>query len=332
MMSTPPAARPTRLFRSELAVPGSQPKMFEKAARSAADAVYLDLEDAVAFADKAAARGNVVDALNSIDWGHKTVEVRVNGLDTPFMFRDVIDIVGRCPRIDVLIIPKIASPADLHAVDVLVGQVEMEAGRSKRTSLVALVESALGIANIESIAASGSQPASRLEGITFGSGDFAASTRMRSTSIGGVTPHYGVLTDAAGGLPGAAREFHWGDPWHAVHSRLVVAARAWNLRPLDGPFADFRDADGLLASAHRAAALGFEGKMCIHPAQIGPVNEVFSPRDEEVDHARRIIEAMRAAAAAGQGAVSLDGRMLDIVSIRQAEQLIARAEAIHAAG
>lgn len=331
MMPSVPAQRPTRLFRSELAVPGSQPKMFEKAARSAADAVYLDLEDAVAFDDKAAARANVVDALNAIDWGSKTLEVRVNGLDTPFMFRDVIDIVSRCPRIDLLIVPKIGSPADLHAVDMLVSQVEMEAGRSKRTGLVALVESAMGIANIEAIAASAAQPASRLEGITFGSGDFAASTRMRTTSIGGVTPHYGVLTDPAGGQPGAAREFHWNDPWHAVHSRLVVAARAWNLRPLDGPFADFRDADGLLAGAHRAAALGFEGKMCIHPAQIGPVNEVFSPRDDEVTHARRIIEAMRAAAAAGQGAVSLDGRMLDIVSIRQAEQVIARSEAIRAA-
>lgn len=332
MTLMPPVAPPTRLFRSELAVPGSQPKMFEKAARSAADAVYLDLEDAVAFDDKAAARANVVAALNDIDWGTKTVEVRVNGLDTPFMFRDVIDIVGRCPRIDLLIVPKIGVPADLHAVDMLVTQVEMEAGRTKRTGLVALVESASGIAHIESIAATAAQQGSRLEGITFGSGDFAASTRMRTTSIGGVSPHYGVLTDRMLGEEGSTRAFHWGDPWHAVHARLVVAARAWSLRPLDGPFADFRDSDGLLASAHRAAALGFEGKMCIHPAQIAPVNDVFSPRADEVLQARRIIAAMQAAAAQGKGAVSLDGRMLDIVSIRQAEQLIARAEAIAAAG
>ena len=221
MMSDPAAARPTRLFRSELAVPGSQPKMFEKAARSAADAVYLDLEDAVAFADKATARANVVDALNGIDWGRRTVEVRINGLDTPFMFRDVIDIVGRCPRIDVLIIPKVGTAADLHAVEMLVGQVEMEAGRSKRTGLVALVESAMGIANIESIAASGTQPASRLEGITFGSGDFAASTRMRTTSIGGVTPHYGVLTDPATGQPGGAR----GDHQRLLRDQLVDQQR-----------------------------------------------------------------------------------------------------------
>lgn len=331
MSHTQPPMRTARLFRSELAVPGSQPKMFEKAARSAADAVYLDLEDAVAPDDKVAARANVVAALNDIDWGTRTVEVRVNGLDTPYMYRDIIEIVGRCPRIDLLIVPKIGVPADIYAVDVLVSQIEMEAGRSKRTGLVALIESALGVANIEAIAASAAQAGSRLEGFTFGSGDFAASTRMRTTSIGGVSSDYGVLADRAAGDATADRAFHWGDPWHAVHSRLVVAGRAWGLRPLDGPFADFKDADGLLASARRAAALGFEGKMCIHPSQIGPVNDVFSPRPEEVAHAHRIVEAMRVAAREGRGAVSLDGRMLDIVSIRQAEQLIARAVAIAAA-
>jgi malyl-CoA/(S)-citramalyl-CoA lyase len=336
--------RASRLFRSELAVPGSQPKMFEKAARSAADAVYLDLEDAVAPDDKASARANVVDALNGIDWGEKTVEVRVNGLDTPFMYRDVIEVVSRCPRLDLLIVPKIGVPADLYAVDVLVSQLEMETPRSRSVGLVALIESALGVANIEAIArsnlaaagATGAAPGARLEGVTFGSGDFAASTRMRTTAIGGVSADYGVLSDAAadalpvaaGASAAAARNFHWGDPWHAVHSRLVVASRAFGLRPLDGPFADFRDAAGLLASARRAAALGFEGKMCIHPSQIGPVNEVFSPREAEVAHARRILEAMQAAAREGRGAVQLDGRMIDIVSIRQAEQLIARAGAI----
>ncbi|MBC7781877.1 MAG: CoA ester lyase [Proteobacteria bacterium] len=317
--------RAARLFRSELAVPGAQPKLFEKAARSAADAVYLDLEDAVAPDDKVTARANVVDALNGIDWGDKTVEVRVNGLDTPFMFRDVIEIVGRCPRLDLLIVPKIGVAADLYAVEVLMSQVEMETGRTNPAGLVALVESALGIANVEAIAQAGS----RLEGLTFGSGDFAASTRMRTTSIGGVSGDYGVLADRDPDADTAgARPFFWGDPWQAVHSRLVVASRAYGLRPVDGPFADFKDGAGLLASARRAASLGFEGKMCIHPAQIGPVNEVFSPRPEEVTTARRILEAMQAAASTGRGAVALDGRMLDIVSIRQAEQLLARADAI----
>jgi malyl-CoA/(S)-citramalyl-CoA lyase len=324
--------RVARLFRSELAVPGSQPRLFEKAARSAADAVYLDLEDAVAPDDKSAARANVVDALNGIDWGSKTVEVRVNGLDTAWTFRDVIEVVGRCPRLDLLIVPKVCVPADLYAVDMLVSQVEMESGRTRRVGLVALVESALGMASIEAIAQQGAHsptPAGpRLEGITFGSGDFAASTRMRTTGIGGVTAEYGVLTDETTGAGESSRSFHWGDPWHAVHSRLVVASRAFGLRPVDGPFADFKDGAGLLASARRAAALGFEGKMCIHPAQIEVVNEVFSPRADEIAQAHRILEAMAAAAAAGRGAVSLDGRMLDIVSIRQAEQLIARAEAI----
>jgi len=331
--------RAARLFRSELAVQGSQPKLFEKAARSAADAVFLDLEDAVAPDDKVAARANVVDALNGIDWGDKTVEVRVNGLDTAWTFRDVIEVVGRCPRLDLLIVPKVGVPADLYAVDMLVTQVEMECSlehaRPRRTGLVALIESALGVANIDAIAGSASSVAARLEGLTFGSGDFAASTGMRTTSIGGVSAGYGVLTDLASASDSddaTTRRFHWGDPWHAVHSRLVVASRAYNLRPVDGPFADFRDSAGLLASARRAAALGFEGKMCIHPSQIGPVNEVFSPREEEVAQARRILVAMAEAAHQGRGAVSLDGRMLDIVSIRQAEQLIARAEAVHRRG
>lgn len=316
--------RSNRLFRSELAVPGSQPRLFEKAARSEADAVYLDLEDAVAADAKAAARANVVDALNGIDWGARTVEVRINGLDTPHAFRDIIEVVGRCPRLDLLIVPKVSVPADLYAVDVLVTQVEMEAGRQRPVGLVALVETALGIASIEQIAQSGGR---RLEGCTFGSGDFAASARMRTTGIGGVSADYGVLCDPS---PEGSRAFHWGDPWHAIHSRLVVACRAWGLRPLDGPFADFRDAAGLDAAARRAAALGFEGKMCIHPAQVDQVNEVFSPREREVDQARRILAAMEEARREGRGAVALDGRMLDIVSIRQAEQLLARAEAIAA--
>ncbi|MFN7753536.1 MAG: HpcH/HpaI aldolase/citrate lyase family protein [Pseudomonadota bacterium] len=317
-------SRSNRLFRSELAVPGSQPRLFEKAARSEADAVYLDLEDAVALDEKAAARANVVDALNGIDWGARTVEVRVNGLDTPHAFRDIIEVVGRCPRLDLLIVPKVSVPADLYAVDVLVSQVEMEAGRQRPVGLVALVETALGMASIEQIAQSGSR---RLEGCTFGSGDFAASTRMRTTGIGGVSGEYGVLSDPASD---GTRGFHWGDPWHAIHSRLVIACRAWGLRPVDGPFADFRDGPGLAAAARRAAALGFEGKMCIHPAQIPVVNEVFSPSEGEVAQARRILDAMEQARRDGRGAVALDGRMLDIVSIRQAEQLLERASAIAA--
>jgi len=312
----------TRLFRSELAVPGSQPRLFEKAARSEADAIYLDLEDAVAASEKAAARANVVDALNGIDWGGRAVEVRINGLDTPYAFRDIIEVVGRCPRLDLLIVPKIGTAADLHAVDVLVSQVEMESARLRPVGVVALVETALGIANIEQIAQGGGR---RLEGCTFGSGDFAASARMRTTGIGGVSADYGVLGDPG---PDGMRTFHWADPWHAIHSRLVIACRAWGLRPLDGPYADFRDTPGLEAAARRAAALGFEGKMCIHPGQVATVNAVFSPGEGEVAHARRILEAMAQAREAGQGAVALDGRMLDIVSIRQAEQLIERAEAI----
>lgn len=315
--------RTNRLLRSELAVPGSQPRLFEKAARSAADAVYIDLEDAVAPGDKAHARRNAIAALNELDWGDKTVEVRVNGLDTPHMFRDVIDIVSSCPRLDLLIVPKIGVAADVYAVDVLLSQIEQESGRARRVGVVALIESALGVSNLEAIA----QSSARLEGMTFGSGDFAASTRMRTTGIGGLSADYAVLGDRQ---PDGARALVQADPWHAVHSRLIIACRAYGLRPLDGPYADFGDGAGFAVAARRAAALGFEGKMCIHPSQLEVVNAIFSPSEAEVAEARRIVEAMQEAAASGRGAVQLDARMIDLVNIRMAEQLIGKAAAIAA--
>jgi malyl-CoA/(S)-citramalyl-CoA lyase len=317
--------RTDRLLRSELAVPGSQPRLFEKAARSAADAVYIDLEDSVAPGDKADARRNAIAALNALDWGAKTVEVRVNGIDTPYLFRDLIDIVSSCPRLDLVIVPKIAVAADVYAVDVLLSQIEQENGRTRRVGIVALIESALGVANLEAIA----QSSPRLEGMTFGSGDFAASTRMRTTGIGALSAGYAVLADPQ---PDGTRMLLPADPWHAVHSRLVIACRAYGLRPLDGPYADFGDGAGFAAAARRAAALGFEGKMCIHPSQIADANAIFRPSEAEVAEARRIVEAMQAAARAGHGAVQLEGRMIDIVSIRMAEQLIARADMIAARG
>jgi malyl-CoA/(S)-citramalyl-CoA lyase len=314
-----------RLHRSGLAVPGSTPALFEKAAKSAADVIFLDLEDAVAPDDKEQARANVIAALNDIDWGRKTMSVRINGLDTHYMYRDVVDVVERCPRLDMLLIPKIGVPADVYALDMLVTQIEQAARRVKRIGFEVLIETALGWSNVEAIAAS----SRRLEAMTFGAGDYAASMRMRTTVIGGLSPDYGVLTD-----PDAqgARRFYQGDPWHAAQVRVVAACRAHGLRPIDGPYGDFRDAEGFLAAARRAAALGFDGKWAIHPSQIAPANAVFSPAPEEVEKARRIVEAMRQAAREGRGAVQLDGRLVDIANIRMAENLLKKAEAIAAAG
>lgn len=313
-------ARP-RLTRSELVVPGATPALFEKAARSAADVVFLDLEDAVAPDDKASARRNVVQGLNDLDWGAKTVAVRINGLDTHYMYRDVIDVVEACPRLDLLVIPKVGVPADIYALDMLVTQVEVAAGREKRTGFEVLIETALGLANVEAIA----QSSPRLEAMSFGSGDLAASLRARTTSIGGLHPDYGVLDDPD---PAGARVFRQTDPWHAAQSRMLVACRAYGLRPIDGVYGDFRDTEGFLAAARRAAAMGFDGKWAIHPTQVAPLNEAFTPAAEEVERARRIVEAMAQAAREGKGAVQLDGRLVDIANIRMAKNLLRKADAI----
>ena len=310
-----------RLHRSELAVPGTNTALFEKAASGAADVVFLDVEDAVAPDDKEQARKNIIQGLNEVDWGSKTMMVRINGLDTHYMYRDVIDIVEACPRLDMILIPKVGTAADVYAIDMLVTQIEAAKGRTKQLGFEVLIETALGMANVEAIA----QSSKRLEAMSFGVADYAASTRARTTVIGGVHPQYGVLADAD---EAGKRDYTWADPWHFAQSRMMVACRAFGLRPIDGPFGDFNDPDGFKAAARRAAVLGFEGKWAIHPSQIQLANDVFSPSDAEVTKARRILEAMKQAASEGRGAVSLDGRLIDIASIRMAEALIAKADSL----
>jgi malyl-CoA/(S)-citramalyl-CoA lyase len=314
-----------RLHRSELAVPGSNPGLFEKAARSAADIVFLDLEDAVAPDDKERARANIIQALNDIDWGARTMMIRINGLDTHYMYRDVVDIVEACPRLDMILIPKVGVPQDVYAIDVLVTQIEAAKKRGKRIGFEVLIETALGMANVEAIA----QSSRRLEAMSFGVADYAASTRARTTVIGGVNRDSGVLTDKD---EQGNRQYFWTDPWHAAQTRMMVACRAYGLRPIDGPFGDFGDPDGFVAAANRAAVLGYEGKWAIHPSQIELANRVFTPSQAEVAKARRIVEAMAQAAREGKGAVSLDGRLIDLASIRMAEALLAKADAISSSG
>ncbi|KXW58421.1 HpcH/HpaI aldolase/citrate lyase family protein [Ferrovum myxofaciens] len=307
-----------RLHRSELAVPGSNVSLFEKAARSKADIVFLDLEDAVAPDDKATARKNIIQALNDIDWGHKTLMIRMNGLDTHYAYRDVVDVVEACPRLDMILVPKVGVPQDLYAMDMLVTQIENAMGRTKRIGFEALIETALGLANVEAIA----QASPRLEAMSFGVADYAASTRARTTIIGGVHKDSGVLTDKD---ENGHRDYFWTDPWHAAQTRMLVACRAYGLRPVDGPFGDFSDPDGFIAAANRVAVLGYEGKWAIHPSQIDLCNQVFTPSEAEVLKAQRIVEAMEQAAREGRGAVSLDGRLIDIASIRMAESLLSKA-------
>ena len=308
-----------RLNRSTLAVPGSNPRFIEKAASSAADVIFFDLEDSVAPERKAQARKDVIAALNDLDFGDKSVSVRINGLDTHYMYRDLVDIVEQAGnRLDLVLIPKVGTAADIYAVDMLLTQIEQAKGIKKRIGIELLVETPQGIQNIFEIAAA----SPRNESMLFGSADYAASSGAQVTMIGGPNPDYHVLTSADSS---GVRSAHWGDMWHFPLARLVAAARANGLRPIDGPFADIKDPDGWLASANRARVLGCEGKMVIHPSQVELANELFKPSAAEVDHARRILKAMEEAEQAGAGAVSLDGKMIDIASIRQAENTVKRA-------
>ena len=305
-----PAAR-QRLQRSELAVPGSNPGMFEKAAASGADCVFLDLEDAVSAGDKDTARTGVIEALGDIDWSGlgKTISVRINGIDTHYMYRDVVDVVEQAGQhLDTIMIPKVGVPADVYMVDAMVTQIETAMGLTHRIGIEVLIETTLGMANVEAIATS----SSRLEAMHFGVADYAASCRARTTSIGGLNPDYP------------------GDQWQAALSRMLVACRAYGLRPIDGPYGDFNDPDGFMFGARRAAALGYEGKWAIHPSQVDLANEVFSPLEEEVERAGLILAALAEAEAEGRGAAQLDGRMIDAASARMADNVVVVAAAIAA--
>ncbi|WP_020593200.1 HpcH/HpaI aldolase/citrate lyase family protein [Kiloniella laminariae] len=325
MSFTIPEEATPRLNRSELAVPGSNPALFEKAAASNADVVFLDLEDAVAPDDKEQARKNVIEAINDIDWGRKTLSVRINGLDTHYMYRDVVDVLEQAgERLDLIMIPKVGTASDIYAIDMLCTQIEAAKGRKKRIGFEMIIETALGMQNIHEIAAA----SKRNESLHFGVADYAAYTKARTTGIGGPNPMYGVLTDVDGDNP---RDFHWGDMWHYAVARMVVAARANGLRPIDGPFGDFSDPEGFKAQAYRSAILGCEGKWAIHPSQIDMANEVNGPSEAEITRAKRILAAMEQAQREGKGAVSLDGRLIDIASIRQATVMVDKAAAIAAA-
>jgi malyl-CoA/(S)-citramalyl-CoA lyase len=300
-----------RLHRSELAVPGTNLRAMEKAATLEADVVFLDLEDAVAPADKERARRQVIDGLLAHDWSGCAVSVRVGGLDTHWCYRDVVDVVEACGHVlDTVLVPKVGGPGDVGFVATLLDQIEAARGLEPgRIGIHGLIETAAGMANVESIAAA--RP-DRLEAMVFGVADYAASVQARTTSIGGLNPDYP------------------GDQWHFAISRMVAACRAHALRPIDGPFGDIEDPDGYRAAALRAAALGCEGKWAIHPSQIAIANEVFTPSADEIDRAERILQAMEDAAKEGTGATTLDGRLIDAASIRMAQNLIRKVDQMRA--
>ena len=307
---------PARLNRCQLFGPGSRESLFPKMAKSDADVINLDLEDSVAPDDKDQARRNVVQAIGDVDWGNKTLSVRINGLDTPYWYRDVVDLLEQASdRLDQILIPKAGNASDIYAVDALVTAVEKAKGRKKPIKFEVIIESAAGICHVEEIAAA----SPRLESISLGAADFAASMGMATTGIGGTQENYYMYH---GG------QKYWSDPWHWAQAKIVAACRTHGVLPVDGPFGDFSDTEGFRAQALRSATLGMVGKWAIHPSQVALANEVFSPSEAAVTEAREILAAMEEAKKSGAGATVYKGRLVDIASIKQAEVIVRQAELI----
>jgi len=277
-----------------------------------------DLEDSVAPSDKDSARRNVIQAIGDIDWGNKTLSVRINGLDTPYWYRDVVDLLENASeRLDQIMIPKVGNAADIYAVDALVSAVEAAKGRKKRIAFEVIIESAAGIAHVEEIAAA----SPRLQAMSLGAADFAASMGMATTGIGGTQEGYYMLREG---------QKYWSDPWHWAQTAIVAACRTHGVLPVDGPFGDFSDDEGFRAQALRSATLGMVGKWAIHPKQVALANEVFTPSEAAVQEAREILTAMEEAKAKGEGATVYKGRLVDIASIKQAEVIVRQWDMINA--
>jgi len=308
-----PVARPNRC---QLFGPGSRPAIFEKMAASDADVINLDLEDSVSPDDKPEARRNIVQAIGDIDWGDKHLSVRINGLDTPYWYRDVVDLLEQAGDwLDQIMIPKVGNAADLYAVDALVTAVESAKGRRKPIAFEVIIETAAGLTHVDEIAAA----TPRLQAMSLGAADYAASMGMATTGIGGTQETYYMTREG---------QKYWGDPWHWVQTAIVAACRTHGILPVDGPFGDFSDDEGFRAQALRSATLGMVGKWAIHPKQVALANEVFTPSDAAVTEAREILDAMEEARRTGQGAAVYKGRLVDLASIRQAEVIVKQSEMI----
>lgn len=323
MSATVIPPRRQRLQRSELAVPATSERFFSKAAACNADVVFLDLEDAVADRFKDEARQKAVQAINGLDWRNKTVAVRINGLDTAWALHDLIDVVTHCPRLDMVLLPKAGTAFDVKFVAQVLTAIEREHRRDKRIGVEVLIETSQGVAHAEEIAAS----SDRLEAMIFGVGDYTVDMRTNDVVFGQPSQRYSMLTvpDSQG-----VRHRHWNDQWHFALARIANACRANGLRAIDGPFADFGDLDGYRASAIRSAALGFEGKWAIHPTQIEPANEVYSPSEEQRSWAKRVLADLDAAAADGNGAFGEKGVLIDLAHAKLARSVQQRQAIIDA--
>ena len=302
---------PERLNRCQLFGPGSRPELFEKMASSQADVINLDLEDSVAPPSKVEARQNISKAINDVDWGDKTLSVRINGLDTEYWVDDILSLIDNSnERLDCIMIPKVGNSSDIYAVDALVTALEKKNKRKKNLDFEIIIETAAGLENINEIALA----SDRLVAMSFGVADYAASMGMQTTNIGGTQEGYYTNTENGQRL--------LMDPWHHPIVAMIAACRANGILPVDGPFGDISDHENYVAQAKRSATLGMAGKWAIHPSQVKLANEVFTPSEQAIKNAKGIISAMEAAEAEGAGAAVFKGKLIDIASIKQAKVLI----------
>lgn len=293
-----------KTHRSVLSVPGHVQKMHMKAAESAADVIMLDLEDSVPQEAKEAARRQVLESLQTINWGKKTVTLRINSLDTPFAYRDLLELVeGAGEKVHTIVVPKVNHPGDIHFVERMLDGIEQARQLSGTIGIEASIETAAGLAEVMAIAGAGR----RVQSLVFGIADYSASVGARLVSISGHGEN--------------EADIYPGHRWHFALSRMVMAAKANDLLAVDAPYGNFKDSEGLQRSAVMAGALGCDGKWAIHPNQLEAINQVFSPSPEDIDRAVTILRASQVAKQQLRGAIAVDGRMVDQATVRLAQRL-----------
>lgn len=302
--------RPIRLRRSVLSVPANREKMVRKAFGLPVDMIMLDLEDSVPIQEKEEARKRTAAVLKEEDWGRKVRAYRINGMDTPFAYRDIIDVAEAAgDSLDLIVVPKVSDAAEIKAIDYLLTQIELHMGYQKTIGIEASIETAQGMLRVEEIAFS----SPRLEALVFGVADYGASMTMMSKGISG---------------HGDSEEFYPGHRWHFPLSRMAMAAKAAGLAAIDAPYGNYKDPEGLKRSCILSASLGFDGKWAIHPDQLEIINDIYTPSAEDVSRSQRILEAYEISQKEGCGSLAIEGKMIDAASVRIAKVICAQWEAI----
>ena len=317
LMTSGPASRhPIRLLRSMLFVPTTSERFFSKALASDADGIIFDLEDAVAEGQKESARKLLVSALNDLDFGVKTVAVRINGIATTQMYKDVIALAEQCPRLDLIVQPMVEHAWHVQCLATLLDQIQRSTGNERTIGIEAIIETPMGIENLGEIA----KVSPRLEALSFGAGDYAAAMHMKNHIVGAADSSYRIRPDAEFGESGSPDQF--GDKWHYPMARVANGCHAYGLRARDSAYADLKNPEGFRAAATRARALGFQGKSAIHPSQVSICNGVFSPSPEEIAWAENVVQELEKAARAGDGAVAVKGEMVDEAHLKLARSIL----------